>query len=248
MEAVPISFFNVTSDAQQKPTVCWTKYNGPKHVLVNTTNNCMAEVVEWANDKGSIRSQYCVTAEDELKQDENLWVSEQCSTKPILTKKIIQDRETNGMHRIYCYLYNITIGEETRPCPDFVFELPGRTTYKIANMEHFGAYVERTIFKEADIEMDKTILKRLKSEFVPMEVKNISRTNTLLESYTNSINLLPQKLNLVKSSQLLSSPVSFFANILDTIVNWLKNTRANCRSRYWAPRSRTTYAFYRITS
>lgn len=112
------------------------RYMGPKHVLVNQTNNCMTEVIDWATHESSVRWQTCLGENDELKVTENLWEKDgQCKKTVPQMKRRIQDIEMNGLHRIYCFPFNITIGEETKQCP--CLAKPRRFWHKIKNHSDF---------------------------------------------------------------------------------------------------------------
>lgn len=224
MEAVSMNFFNATKDSLGNPSVCWMKYRGPKHVLVNTTNNCMTEVVEWATDGESVRAQYCASKEDEIKSDGSLWEPETCTPVPHSSKRIIQDKEVNGLHRIYCYLYNITIEGEHMPCPDHVFELEGRTTYRIANMEHSGSYVDRTVIKTADLHLNKEILAVLKAQDLKIRVLNTTDMEVAYTAYIDKLKTIPDKLNITNPTlkSLITEPINAIAGYSNTLMNYVK--------------------------
>lgn len=219
MEAVPLDFYNATKLPDGKPSICWMKYRGPKHVLVNTTNNCMTEIIEWATEHKSVRSQFCSGKSDELKPSNDLWERDTCSEKIPEIKRRIQDKEVNGLHRIYCFPFNITIETEpSKQCPDHVFELPGKTTYRIANLEHIGAFVSRSIFKADDHNVNHQILSYLKADEYKVKALNLSAIDSSLTNYVTNLNLLPKNIDLLNAP--LGSITSFFGRIksyLETI-------------------------------
>lgn len=224
MEAVPINFFNSTRDALDKPTVCWMKYRGPKHVLVNTTNNCMTEIVEWATENNSVRAQYCVSKEDELKNDGSLWEKETCGLVPHITKRVIQDREVNGLHCIYCYPYNITVENEHMRCPDHVFELEGRTTYRISNMEHIGQLIDRTVVKSIDLHLNREILASLKAQAVEIRVLNTTDMDIAYSAYITKLQEIPKQLKLSTPSlaEFIAAPIRSISEFGNSIMRYIR--------------------------
>lgn len=122
LEASAVNFYNL-SDPLKLNGVCWMKYRGPKHVLLNSTNNCMTDVVHWASGSiTSVRMRVCERDSDKLKISEGLYEKDGCFNTAPLNKRRIEDHEINGINWIYCYPFNITMGNETSPCPDYPFE------------------------------------------------------------------------------------------------------------------------------
>lgn len=219
-----MNFYNTTKDDDDKSTVCWMKYRGPKHVLVNTTNNCMTEVIEWATDNESVRAQYCVDKEDELKTDASLWTEDTCGPAPHVTKRVIQDREVNGLHRIYCYPYNSTIEQEHMKCPDHVFELEERTNCRIANMQHSGQLVEQTVVKTSDLHLNREILSLLKAQNLQVRVLNTTELDAAYLVYFKNLQNIPRHLNFTSPTlaQFITAPFKAVAHIGTTFMRYLK--------------------------
>lgn len=213
MEAVPLNFFNATQENTGKPTICWMRYKGPRQVLVNTTNHCMTEIYETEDD-GPVRAQTCVTKDDQLKTMENLWEPERCTEKPIITKRIIQDKEYGGLHKVYCYLYNITIEkQDPQPCPDYVFEMEGRTSYRIGDMEHHGFFADRTIIRSYDLHLGKEILAQLKTERIRYRALNLTGMDLAYNVYVEKLRQIPNKLNITNPT---------IRSIVDTPIHWIE--------------------------
>ncbi|CAA2962421.1 Hypothetical predicted protein [Olea europaea subsp. europaea] len=223
MEAVPLNFYNVSTE-QDKSAICWYKYNGPKHVLVNTTNGCKTEIAEFSLE-GSVRGQYCSGKEDEMRDDITLWKRDVCQEKVHPRKDHIQDKELNGMHKIYCYPYNISIEGAHQPCPEYPFELPGRTTYRIANLEHYGAYVENEIVKEADLNVSKELVEKLKVanlRYTPPNFGNLTEMSETFDTVFASIMRLPGALETPQIGNLFVDPMGFFKSLVKPVMQYIE--------------------------
>lgn len=222
MEAVPVPFYNRTDDKNTINNICWMKYTGPEHVLVNTTNGCMSEIIEWATSEKSVRAQSCVSAEDELKDEGNLWTKESCTNEIKPIKKRVRIAEVNGLHRIYCHPYKIHI-EEDEPvtCPPYVFELEGRLTFSVAGLEHTGSFhLSLSAYKARDIHMNREIMQHLRATNIRMGITNTSKIETKYSAYLQKLKELPNQLDLKSFS--LGGVHKFIRDIYDTIVSSLE--------------------------
>lgn len=192
MEAMPIDFYNVT-EHEGKKSLCWMKYKGPKLFIMNDTASCMTEAVENMIADGAVRSQVCRNSDDEFKPKvDDLFQKETCQSAPSLNKRRIQDREFHGLHRIYCYPFNITVNNHTTPCPDYPFELSGGTTYKIANFEHTAVYAEANAeLKTRVIRLNDIILNQLKVDKTAIKTLNSTQLNATISSYYEKLQKLP---------------------------------------------------------
>lgn len=218
LEAVALNFYNVTDP--DKNTTCWMRYKGPKHVLVNSTNNCMTEIIEWATESSSVRSQMCIGQNDEIRLTESLWEADGICTSHIpLLKRRIQDKEVNGLHRVFCYPFNITVDNKTVKCPFDPFIIEGRKTYKIANMEHIGSYIERTIYKEIDIEHNEALMKQLKIKTLDIRGFNTSNMARSYENYYQKLLQIPKNFELTKN---ISGTLGLFGSIFSRIKDWFE--------------------------
>lgn len=197
VEAVAIPFYNKTINSDGKESLCWTTYNGPKHILFNTTNGCMTDTISWAEKDEAIRSQTCKDNDEQMKDLGNPWQPEICTDKVSPLKRRISDYELNGMHRIYCFPFNITIDEKEYSCPDFVFEIEAKRSFKVANFEHTGRYVERTVMRDTDFHRSKTILQRMKVDEIKLGALNLTGLDSAYSSYMSKLTSLPKKLELL---------------------------------------------------
>lgn len=199
MESIPLEFYNAT-ESEGKKTLCWMKYKGPKHVMLNETGSCMTEVLDTMLQDGAVRSQVCRTKEDEYRpKPEELFGKEVCQINPPMNKRRIQDREYHGLHRIYCFPFNITIGGTEVPCPDYPFELSGGTTYKIANLEHSGSIVEANAqLKTKVLQLNDAILGELKIDKTGIKSLNSANLTATIDSYYNKLQKLPLTAELKK--------------------------------------------------
>lgn len=224
MKAVPLDFYNTTEISPGKFSICWMRYRGPKHVLVNTTNNCLTEIPDYAIED-PIRAFHCVTQDEELKVDGSLYTQDDCSEQPEPQKRRIQVKEANGLHRIYCYPWNITVNNDTHPCPDYPFELLSKDSYQISNLEHHGETVEKIIMTNEEIHINKGILSQLKTSFIIPTINFTSKLNETYKNYTRTLGLLPAKLELIepgKLENLLKSPMKWFSNIKESIMGYIE--------------------------
>lgn len=221
MEAVHIGFYNQTKSPSNEDSVCWMSYIGPQYVLINTTNGCMTDTVSWANKDGSIRSQTCKGIEDQIRGDTKLFKEETCSSEVTPIKRRISDYEVNGIHRIYCYPFNITIENETYKCPTFVFEIEARKNFKVANFEHIGRYVEHTIMKDNDFHTSKTILQQLNINKIKINPINLTEVDEIHETFIQKLAKIPQNLVFTKyfSMNKLLEPIS---SLIDTAWSYVQ--------------------------
>lgn len=223
VKALAIPFYNHTNQAGKE--ICWMTYQGPKHILVNKTNECMTDTINWAEIDQSIRSQTCRDEDDQLHNLGSMYTQDSCTPEVLHIKKRISTYEVNGIHHIYCYPFNITIEGQERCCPDHIFQLEGRRSYSIANFNHIGRYVERTVMKDIDFLINKKIMMKLRQDKIKISAHNTSslnitkNLNRTLASYMEKLKEIPMKLNLEKNS--LSNPFAFITNLVDSIITSL---------------------------
>ena len=184
----------------------------------------MSEIVEWATESGAVRAQSCASKDEELKNEGDLWREEMCEQHPQPTKRRIQDREINGLHRIYCFPYNITVEKETFPCPDYVFELEGRKTYQIANLEHWGSLVERDVIKTIDLHLNKEILNQLKPERFEIRSLNSTALSTAYGTYFSKLQGLPKNVNLttMQLGDWADKPMKIINSAIDSVWSYIE--------------------------
>ena len=92
-----------------------------------------------------VRAQTCVNSTFEnITNHENIenWLIEDCTDEAELNEERIQIQHISGVHKIYCYPYNITIGNETQPCPNSTFMLESHYPYQIGSINHEGAFID----------------------------------------------------------------------------------------------------------
>ena len=221
MEAVPMDFYNATKETNGRESICWMKYKSPKFVMVNTTNNCMTELTENNINGNSVRDQFCVDDKDKMKA---VWDNEQCSMRPEAVKRVIQDKEVYGMHRIYCFPYNITIENESQPCPDHVFELESKTTYAISNLRHTGIAYSGNIEIGKDLRYNRDLLTRLKVEQVKISALNLTAMDTAYDKFVSSLQAIPHKLNITNPTivSFFDDPLSFITDFFGSIWEHIK--------------------------
>lgn len=79
VRAVAIPFYNRTQRVDKN--ICWMTYKGPKHILVNKTNDCMTDTIHWAERDEAIRSQTCTDKDDQLHNLGSMYSADSCSTE-----------------------------------------------------------------------------------------------------------------------------------------------------------------------
>lgn len=203
-------------------------YKGHKHILVNKTNDCMTDTMHWAEMDGAIRSQTCRDSDDQLHNLGSMYSADSCSTEALHLKQRISTYEINGIHHIYCYPFNITIGSNEFCCPDHVFQLEGRMSYSIANFNHIGRYVERSIMKDVDFLINKRVMMKLRLDDTKISTMKISglnitqKLNSSLSTYIGKLKDIPTNLNLTSSSFIPSNPFAFLEEFFSSIMSTLK--------------------------
>lgn len=203
MDSVAFNFYN----ASEPNSVCWMTYKGPTKVLANTTSNCLSEVYDHMIENGAVRSQLCVAHEDLMKiNTEKLWLKDNCLANATRDERRVQDREYKGLHRIYCYPFNITIENQTHYCPDHPFELEGKTTYSVANLEHQGGTFNKEITQTSKIHINREILSLLKVEDTKIKAINLTNLNNVFTNYVTKLKELPKTIELKKLEGWLWSP------------------------------------------
>lgn len=225
LEAAPMPFYNETKDLHGNTTVCWNNYSGPKYVLYNITNDCMTDVVTWNHEHEVIRYQTCRNKEEEMKYLGIIWNQDSCTKTTPQIRRRISMYEINGMHRIYCYPFNITIDGIEHQCPDHPFELESRRTFTVMNMYHLGIYLERTLMKDVDFHRSKAIINHLQVNDMKMKV-DIGKLVQAQQSFKDKLKEIPQQLKLSSiewESIKKWNPLSSIAGWFEEIQNYLAN-------------------------
>lgn len=129
---------------------CWETYTGPSYSIHNKTTGCIKPLIESKFPQLAIRGQTCreqLPVEGPLNRSEN-WYQVSCTKELPKIPERIQILDIDGFHKIYCYPYNIELGNEQQPCPNSPFILEGHATYQIENITHDGAYIDTTISRQ----------------------------------------------------------------------------------------------------
>lgn len=133
------NFYNTTIDERNHTSKCWMSYSGPKHIMVNTTNDCMVEVDARTLTTHSKEIQLCERPSENLKAyASRMWHKEVCTTDIIPQKERVQFQYFENTVRIYCFPFNISLDNLILPCPEFVFEIDSSIIHRVAGMELKG--------------------------------------------------------------------------------------------------------------
>lgn len=197
LETVPMDFYNKTENG-----TCWMKYNGPKMVMYNDSSSCLQEITEYTYKSGIVRYTTCETERESISGEELYkWKQDSCEDEVHPHRQRIQARSINGMHKIYCYPFNITIDDKTTPCPDYPFELDSSENYRIANIHHLGRQVKRMILSQTDIKRSEEIVKRIEREKMT-HVMNLTMYDQTYFNLMEKVNQLHGHLTNIKDHHL----------------------------------------------
>lgn len=134
----------------------------------------------------------------------------------------VQDREFSGLHRIYCYPFNITIDGTEHKCPDFPFELEGKTNYSVATLEHVGLVVNKDSSTTSDLHMNREIISQLKVEQTKIRALNSTNLTIAYETYYQKLKDLPKKIEFKKVEGLIWEPFKWFKTMFSWIEEWIE--------------------------
>lgn len=211
-EANHFNFYNATVDEYNRSTTCWMVYHGPKAIMINSTNSCMVEVDLKTLSSSSTEVQLCENKSENLKLfATRMWHKEYCTTNIIPQKDKIQIRYLEGIAKIYCFPFNITIDDELVPCPDHVFEINTNSVTRIAGMEMRGS--------GNSPKLDSTQTHSVKS------INSILKTDEIKVSVSKFFNDVGDKVSDAKNSMTtyFKDVPQKFSNITDSISNTISN-------------------------
>jgi len=252
LKVLPISFYDHRTVNENDTTVCWNTYTGPGYVLHNKTNNCVTGLHEDRVYQLAVRSQTCSSQRDELSSEESgkdLWKTESCSPAAPRNESRIQIYDINGVHKIYCYPFEIKIEGATLQCPNGSFALEGHANYKISGIIHSGEFVDRTVARQLRKKRSALIkpesstppstLKTLNITALPSISSRINITETLrsitgkmdktLTSIKEHLKKFPGSLNITKYDfdTLFSNPLELIIDGYEGIINMIKAIGVN---------------------
>jgi hypothetical protein len=209
LSVVPMNhytFTNVTdvSEAINIPVesvdieACWEEYYGPHYVLHNKTNGCYLKLDEAAVFKNAVRAQMCLESKNELHFPANrseYWRQLECMKDATRIENRIQIHEIDGVHKIYCYPYEIEIEGEKQPCPRSPFILEAHATYTVGNIIHHGALVDTSVSRQVAATPETVRAARRKRSPVapslPSSLPTVKPAETPLPTTTMPIVVMP---------------------------------------------------------
>lgn len=181
--------------------------------------------------------QLCENATENLKSyASRMWHKEFCTTKVVPQKEKIQIKYLNNAVRIYCLPFNITINDETRACPDYVFEVGVDTVHRIAGMELHGQ-ANLTVLDGDQIHLLREIRSMLNIDNIQLSasnfVKNIGESvsgttgkiatyvKNVPESVRNATMSWKQKIQ-VEATEFTAQFTKGYRAALDTIYSYIE--------------------------
>lgn len=189
-DAEYFDFYNTTRDVNN--TVCWMTYHGPKHIMVNTTNDCMVEVSPKILIDTPTEVQLCEKPSKNLKAyATHLWHKEFCTATILPQKEKVQIKYNNDMAKIYCFPFNVSVDDEVQPCPDFVFEANLTSVYRVAGMELIGSK-RTTPIETKQSNIIKEISSVLRFDEIKMSTSKLAGkiSNTVAETKDQVVNFM----------------------------------------------------------
>lgn len=230
-EATSFDFYNTTNkDENGRNTTCWMTYHGPKYIMVNTTNQCMTEVSVKTLGDFSTEVQMCENPTENLKlYASRMWHKEFCTTKILPQKEKIQIKYLNKVVRIYCFPFNVTIGNDTKPCPDYVFEEDSGTIHRIADMEVHGSNKPTNMSSE-----DHHYIRKMKN-FLKIDEIRIGAQKMVTDIYRNVANTTVDIISNFpgKVGNLTSSITSSIGNVASDVKTKITSGVSDAIDKIW---------------
>lgn len=132
--------------------MCSLNYVGPELCILDKVSGCITPLREKTNSLNLVLlpdSKYC---SDSGPYDRSIeyWKQESCRKRSyIKLDELVQIKPTTESNLIYCFNQNITVFNQTIPCPSFPFSLPTTTSFLIQGMKY--AVEQIRIFHESEI-------------------------------------------------------------------------------------------------
>lgn len=182
---------------------------------------------DWGVGGTSVRGYSCANDEENnLGIYTVLYKPDYCAKEAKLIKKNIQDKELYGVHKVYCYPWNITIEGEHHPCPAIPFEMEGKVTYKIANIEHYGKTTFVNYVSTSDLHLSKELTTRLKADYASLNIQplNMTTLDLKLNKLVARLRGLPESLALSENSfkKILTAPYDFFKDVWNEVMKYIE--------------------------
>jgi hypothetical protein len=129
---------------------CYATYTGPKHILYNKTTDCMTGLQENKVFDNTVRAQTCLTKNAKTDNPLDSWRITECSTtKPTPDESRVIIHMVDGIHKIYCFPFTITIEDgPEQPCPMSSFILESYAKFTIGNIRHIGNLYDTNITRK----------------------------------------------------------------------------------------------------
>lgn len=225
LEIIPMNIYRITENEK-----CWSKYQGPKYLLHNKTNDCIAPLNDAAVFKNAIRTQQCLKNETKTYPELANWVDEGCHTEVPELDERIQIHDINGFHKIYCFPFKIKIDGMEHDCPESPFILEANANYQIKNINHTGKYIDASITRDAIRRMKRSPIiasKGIESSKLNLSqtLKNTTSQMTLsLTRIKESLHNLPETLKFNNTTMsIFDDSITYLTNGIDYVTEAIHN-------------------------
>lgn len=215
-KSIAFSFWNRT----EKGDVCWMKYAGPRHVMVNTTSNCYQHVKEhWVNNK-IISGHSCAKENQQLDAQNKIYHTEYCRKNFKPDADDIQVHLFNGFYKIYCYGHTIMVNKKNHTCPENVFELPQSENFVLNNEEYALTQMSQVLVNTADLHHSNQVTEQLKIDRVKMRPVNMTGLDAGLKKLEQLADLLKGDIKTVNSpiAEWLTAPFKTIGTVASDLV------------------------------
>lgn len=167
--------------------VCPFVYKGPPTVIFNKVQDCVTAIRFdrphefhhlFLKPNAACRS---------LNVDGSsaYWVMEPCSGVYTKTPEdIVQVKETEDRHYIYCPFFNITMFHSTYPCPDFVFSISRNISFTIAHLSFTASNMTRIGYLDMTSAMSHRVNFHLMPSLHELDIEDdLKHARNLLEEF-----------------------------------------------------------------
>ena len=241
-----MSFYN-NKESGNTTEYCWNNYIGPLKILQNKTDGCLVKLDDRRALNGAVRAQNCIGSKYPLGED--TWERESCTNEAPRDSDRIQINDLDGLHKIYCFPFNINIEGESEPCPIAPFVLPGHVSYNIGNLSHSGSYVDASVTRHVRSTSRRKRLKRSpvvsivttttttqaptkpteptrakQHEIVKTIDKFTSRVNASIEKIQRVMNKITGPLNITRAQfeSILNEPFDILRGAASSLMDFFK--------------------------
>lgn len=223
VEADSIRVWNHTSDNKY----CRLKYVGPRFTMVNSTNQCYRDVQTYWLDGNILRGHPCNDEKqqrDKIENIQNTFVEEICKEKLEVSSDDLQIRLNNGMFLIYCLGHMIKIDNESRDCPDYVFETPITVEYSLNDQHHTASSQTKIVINPLLSRINEDLLHKIHK--IDYSTKRAALNNSKLSTAVNELKTAfgraKEDLKLKETKSLYELALHPIISIVEAITKFVK--------------------------